>query len=101
MANENESPYVCHVFVCVNDRGGVRKSCADGDSPTVRSALKQEINDRGWKGKVRISQCGCMGLCPKGPNVILYPRKIWFSDVSPDDVGRIVSKIEEILEQDG
>jgi (2Fe-2S) ferredoxin len=61
--------------------------------------LKQEISDRGWKEKVRISQCGCMGLCPNGPNVIIYPQKVWFSGVSPDDVDQIVSKVKEILDQ--
>jgi|GEM_PF-5778322 len=27
MPKQNESPYVSHVFVCTNDRGGERKSC--------------------------------------------------------------------------
>ena len=29
MEKEQKSPYESHVFVCTNDRGGVRKSCAD------------------------------------------------------------------------
>jgi len=98
MARENMSPYVCHVFVCTNDREGKAKSCADGNSPAVRSALKNEINERGWKGKVRVSKSGCMGLCPHGPNVIIYPQRIWFSGVSLDDLGGILSSIESIVE---
>jgi (2Fe-2S) ferredoxin len=97
MAAENISPYECHVFVCTNDREGRAKSCADGESPLVRSALKKEINQRGWRGKVRISKSGCMGLCQNGPNVIIYPQKIWFSEVSPDDIGHIISSIEQVL----
>jgi (2Fe-2S) ferredoxin len=98
MATENISPYVCHVFVCTNDREGRSKSCADGNSPEVRSALKKEINERGWKGKVRVSNSGCMGLCPHGPNVIIYPQRVWFSGVSTDDFGEILSSIEKIVE---
>jgi (2Fe-2S) ferredoxin len=97
MATKDTSPYVCHVFVCTNDREGKAKSCADGKSPLVRSALKEEINQRDWKGKVRVSQSGCMGLCQHGPNVILYPQKIWLSGVSPDDLGQVMSSIEPIL----
>jgi (2Fe-2S) ferredoxin len=63
----------------------------------VRSALKKEINQRGWRGKVRVSKSGCMGLCQDGPNVIIYPQKIWFSGVSPDDLRQLISCIEEIL----
>ena len=98
MAELKESPYVSHIFVCTNDRGGKRKSCADNNSPAVRKALKEAVADRGWKGRVRVSQSGCMGLCAKGPNVMIYPQKIWFSDVSTDDVDLIISKTESFLE---
>lgn len=99
MAEMNESPYVCHVFVCTNDRGGKRKSCADANSPEVRAALKHVVVDRGWKPRVRVSQSGCLGLCAKGANVILYPQKIWFSNVYPEDVEQIVSEIEKIVKE--
>ena len=98
MADQKESPFVCHVFVCTNDRLGKKKSCADGNSSAVRKALKQAVSDKGWKGKVRVSQSGCLGLCAKGPNVMIYPQKIWFSDVSTDDSDFIISKIESLLD---
>ena len=97
MSTQNESPYVSHVFVCTNDRGGERKSCADGNGQLIKSRLKDVVNDKGWKGKVRVSTSGCMGLCANGPNVMLYPQKIWFSEVLPDDVNEIVSTIERIM----
>ena len=98
MSTINQSPYVCHVFVCINDRGGKAKACADGDSPHVRAALKAAINERGWKGKVRVSPSGCMGLCQDGPNVIIYPQRIWFSGVAPGDLAQVVTQIEQIVE---
>ena len=97
MPTKNESPYVAHVFVCTNDRGGERKSCADNNSPLVKAKLKNAVNEKGWKGKVRISTSGCMGLCAKGSNVMIYPQKIWLSGVFPEDVDEIVSAIERIM----
>jgi (2Fe-2S) ferredoxin len=97
MSNKNESPYIAHVFVCTNDRGGERKSCADNNSQIVKSKLKEAVNEKGWKGKVRISTSGCMGLCARGSNVIIYPQKIWFSEVLPDEVDEIISTIEHIM----
>ena len=97
MAIIKEFPYVCHIFVCTNDRQGERKSCADGNSPLVRTLLKKEISDRGWKKQVRVSPSGCMGLCGSGPNVIIHPQKVWFSGVTPEDVEQIVSRVGEIL----
>jgi (2Fe-2S) ferredoxin len=95
---EKTAPYECHVFVCTNDRQGNRKSCADGNSAKVRSTLKDEIKDRGWQGKVRVSKSGCMGLCQKGSNVIIYPQKIWFSGVLEDDTEKIVKKVQSLVE---
>jgi (2Fe-2S) ferredoxin len=100
MPKKNESPYLSHVFVCTNDRKGERKSCADNNSQSIRSKLKDAVDEKGWKGKVRISTSGCMGLCAKGSNVMIYPQKVWFSEVFPDDADEIVSTIEHIIADD-
>ncbi len=96
MTELQRTPYTCHVFVCTNDRGGARKSCADGGSPLIRSALKKEIAERGWKPRVRPSQYGCLFLCAQWANVVLYPQQIWFSEVTGGDIPAILQKIEEI-----
>ncbi len=97
MANQKESPFVAHVFVCTNDRGGERKSCADNNSKLIKANLKEAVNDKGWKGKIRVSNAGCMGLCAKGSNVMIYPQKIWFSEVLPEDSNEIVTALEGIM----
>jgi len=97
MVKQNESPYVAHVFVCTNDRKGARKSCADGDNARLKDALKDAVAAKGWRGKVRVSSSGCMGLCESGPNVIIYPQKIWFSGVTPNSLPEILAALEQIL----
>ena len=97
MHKQSEMPYVAHVFVCTNDRGGEGKSCADNNSQLTKARLKQAVDEKGWKGRVRISTSGCMGLCGNGSHVMIYPQKVWFSEVLPDDVDEIVSAIERIL----
>ena len=67
MPKQNESPYVSHVFVCTNDRGGERKSCADNNSQLIKSKLKDAVKDKGWKGKVRISLQDVWGFAPRAP----------------------------------
>ena len=97
MPKQKESPYTSHVFVCTNDRGGERKSCSDHNSQLIKDRLKEAVNQKDWKGKVRISTSGCMGLCLNGPNVMIYPQKVWFSEVSPDDVKDIISTLERFI----
>ncbi|MCK5803381.1 MAG: (2Fe-2S) ferredoxin domain-containing protein [Lentisphaeria bacterium] len=95
---QTTSRYECHVFVCTNDRHGERKSCADGDAALVRSALKKGVGDRGWKPRVRVSQAGCLGVCAKGPNVMIYPQKIHFSAVTLADVDAILDYIASVVD---
>ena len=97
MPEEQTLPYICHVFVCTNDRQGARKSCADGNSLAIQSLLKEEVKNRGWAGRVRVSSSGCMGLCEKGPNVAIYPQKIWFPSATTSAVPEILTKIASQL----
>ena len=93
-----EIPYKCHVLVCVNDRQGERKSCADGNSQEIRKRLKESITAKGWpKNDVRVSQGLCLGLCQSGPNVMIYPQNLLFSGVTLETLPSILEKIGEIL----
>lgn len=87
------TPYVAHLWVCVNDRGGRSKSCADGVGSALKEALKSGVADRGWRGRVRVSHSGCMGLCARGPNVMLQPDGVWFSGVASGDIPAILDEV--------
>lgn len=87
------TPFVCHLFVCVNDRRGGGKSCADGVGSSLKDLLKQGVAARGWAGRVRVSQTGCMGLCARGPNVMAHPQGWWFSGVGRDDIPAILDAV--------
>ncbi len=100
MPVQNESPYAAHVFICTNDRGGKRKSCADNNSKLVKTRLKEAVYGKGWKGKVRVSTSGCMGLCARGANVMIYPQKVWLSEIYPEDVDEIVSILDRVMADD-
>ena len=95
--NKGNSPYACHIFICVNDRQGARKSCADGGSVKLKDYLKDQVAKRGLRPRVRVSHSGCMGLCEKGPNVMLYPQGLWFSGVSEADADHILDIVQGLV----
>jgi (2Fe-2S) ferredoxin len=98
--NQQDSPYKCHLFVCTQSRNGTKKSCGDEGTAELKTIIKTEIKDRGWKGIVRVSKAGCLGACELGPNIMLYPQQIMFSDVSASDIPQILQKVEEIIAGD-
>jgi len=94
----NRTPYRCHIFVCVNDRQGARKSCADGGGAEIKQLLKERCGQlQVPPNSIRVSQSGCLGLCNDGPNVMIYPQGIWYSGVRPADIDGIIKKVETLL----
>ena len=94
-----KTPYKCHVFVCCKSRGGERKSCGDNGDADIKTLLKDEISDRGWKGTVRVSESGCLGVCAVGPNIMIYPQGIWFTQTTSSDMPEILNTIEQLLNE--
>lgn len=58
----------------------------------VISAFKEEIKKQSLETKVGIRTTGCHGFCEKGPNVVIYPEEIYYSEVTPGDVPEIISQ---------
>jgi (2Fe-2S) ferredoxin len=93
------TPYQCHIFVCANVRENNPENpgCGAKGGSALKDLLKKAINARGWKGKVRVSTSGCLGLCGTGPNVLLHPQGIHFSAVTENDVPLIMDALHKLL----
>lgn len=93
--NQLETPYLCHIFVCTNVRENKpdNPGCGTKGSEELKAVIKQEISDRGWKGRVRVSTTGCMGLCGGGPNVLLHPQGIHYAGVTRDSLNTILETV--------
>jgi (2Fe-2S) ferredoxin len=91
---QQSTPYECHIFVCSNVRDKPENpGCGAVGGGELKATLKTMVKDRGWKGKVRVSTTGCMGLCAKGPNILLHPQGIHYSAVSESDLPSIMDSI--------
>jgi len=96
--NQQPSPYACHIFVCSNVRDNPAKpGCGASGGGKLKDILKQAIQDRGWKGLVRVSTTGCMGLCGDGPNILLHPQGIHFSAITEADLPAILESVSQTL----
>jgi NADH:ubiquinone oxidoreductase subunit F (NADH-binding)/(2Fe-2S) ferredoxin len=65
-------------------------SCIHNQSKQVGQALDAELEKRGLKDKVSIHLSGCLGMCQKGPILIVNPGYIIYGRVQPEDVPEIV-----------
>jgi (2Fe-2S) ferredoxin/precorrin-6B methylase 2/DNA-binding CsgD family transcriptional regulator len=68
---------------------GVPCCRAKGSAATIE-ALRKEVAARGLTDEVQITTCGSLGVCERGPNLVVYPEGIWYSGVRPEDVPELV-----------
>jgi (2Fe-2S) ferredoxin len=89
------TPYACHIFICTNVRENnpAKPGCGTCGTESMKTQIKEMIAARGWKGRVRVSTTGCMGLCSQGPNILIHPQGIHYSEVTEADLPVILDAI--------
>jgi (2Fe-2S) ferredoxin/predicted O-methyltransferase YrrM len=83
-------PFRYHVFICQQQKPEGMPCCAARGGAAVADALRREIAARGLASDVQITASGSLGLCERGPNIVVYPEGVWYSGVRPEDVPEIV-----------
>jgi (2Fe-2S) ferredoxin len=83
-------PFQYHVFICDQQKPEGVPSCAARGSGKTLEALRKEIAARGLMDSVQVTACGSLGLCERGPNLVVYPQGVWYSNVTLADVPEIV-----------
>lgn len=76
----------CCLAVC-GDTG-----CSVWGSENIFDYLDKYLRQRNLTETVALKYTGCLGLCEKGPLVIVYPQEIFYQQVKPEDLEEIVEK---------
>jgi len=79
-----------HVYVCDQKKPDGAPCCSANGSAKVIEALRREIGRQGLTADVQVTTCGSLGLCQRGPNMVVYPDGVWYSGVHPEDVPELV-----------
>lgn len=78
------------LFVCTNSKPGGKASCTLHGSQETIAALKEELKKKGLQFDTKVVSSGCLDLCERGPNLIVYPEGIWYSGVNRECVAEFV-----------
>ncbi len=80
------------------ERKGIKKSiavcegtgCHAYKSSAVADAFEKELKQRGLDAGIAVRRTGCHGFCERGPMAKIFPQKIFYFQVKPEDVAEIV-----------
>ena len=66
--------------------------CRAYGADDVARALKNEIVRRRLGKQVQLKVTGCHGFCEHGPLLVVYPGRIFYQRVTPNDAAEIISE---------
>jgi NADH:ubiquinone oxidoreductase subunit F (NADH-binding)/(2Fe-2S) ferredoxin/Pyruvate/2-oxoacid:ferredoxin oxidoreductase delta subunit len=75
-----------NVLVCAGT------GCSSSNSAKVYEQLEESVKKAGLTDEVRLIKTGCFGLCQRGPIVAVYPDKVFYCHVTPEDAEEIVQE---------
>jgi NADH:ubiquinone oxidoreductase subunit F (NADH-binding)/(2Fe-2S) ferredoxin/NAD-dependent dihydropyrimidine dehydrogenase PreA subunit len=58
----------------------------------IRKVLENQLAEKELTDKVKITLSGCLGMCDKGPVMVVNPGYIIYGSLKPDDIPNIVEK---------
>lgn len=73
-----------HIMICAGT------GCTSSNSEGIIAEFNENIKLFGIEEEIKIVKSGCLGLCAKGPVVIIYPEQSIYSMVQVEDVKEIV-----------
>ena len=85
-------PVVASVPVGGRIRVCQKSSCRQRGSQAVWSALTSTLDSAGLQDTVQLQPVKCLGKCKAGPNLIVLPGKVRYSQVKPKQVPEIVQQ---------
>ncbi|MDO4581729.1 MAG: NADH-ubiquinone oxidoreductase-F iron-sulfur binding region domain-containing protein [Bacillota bacterium] len=76
--------YHHQVLVCAG------AGCISSNCYAVRDAVADELAKMGMSDSVKMFETGCMGTCAVGPVILILPERIFYTDLNPDNVRKVL-----------
>jgi len=83
-------PFRYHIYICTKNKPNGVPCCSKDGAEMIVEGLKKELAANDLTEVVQVTTCGCLGLCEKGPNMVIYPEGTWYTHLKTDRISRIV-----------
>jgi len=81
-----------HIFVCTQTKPPMVPSCGGMGAGKIMELFRKEVFNAGLENEVVVSSSGCIGICNRGANVMIFPEGKYYTAVKEADVKLIVDQ---------
>ncbi len=82
--------------VCVNEiQEDGSRCCGPRGGIELAEALEAGLARRGLE--IEMKRFGCLGMCTRGPSIMLYPGNSWLLRVGPEDAPDVLDVVERFI----
>lgn len=85
-------PFRYHIYLCTQKKSEGAPSCLGIGAQETLASLNHELQVSGLSDDVQVTTCGCLGICGKGPNMVVYPDGTWYTGLTPQRVSKILNE---------
>lgn len=85
-------PFRYHVYICTQKKPEGAPSCTVEGAEAVLMSLRKSLAEEKLLDQVQVTTSGCLGICERGPNMVVYPESIWYTQIKPEQMPRIVKE---------
>ena len=90
LANEKKPPQskskTAKILICQ------KSSCRKRGGNAICQLLEQELSERNLTSQVQVKLTGCLKKCKKGPNLVIFPDKTHYTQVSPKQIPALLNR---------
>ncbi|MCC8123461.1 MAG: NADH-quinone oxidoreductase subunit NuoF [Oscillospiraceae bacterium] len=80
------TPFKTHILVCTCE------TCSAAGSVAVAEELERQLKEKSLDTRVTVVRTGSLGLCDRGPVVVVYPEGTAYVQVKVPDVAEIINE---------
>ncbi len=76
--------YAFRILIC----GGA--GCISSGCAAIRRSVEEALAEHGLADKTLVQETGCIGTCAVGPVMLILPQRVFYTDLTPEKVGKII-----------
>ena len=87
------NPFKHHILVCTQDKPDGVPACSRCGGKELLDQLRARLIEAKLADDVLLTPCGCLGLCERGPNIVIYPEGVWHTSVKASELDTILASL--------